>query len=222
MIGKIKISILLLGSIALIAAAIAAGQIDQASAVPPGPPESVPVEVINTPLPITGDVGVTFPASQDVNVTNFPSTQDVNVTNLPASQDVSVTNFPATQDVNVTNSSLTVSTSPITPVRGGGQVSVTAFEPAIDFPLGSDFVLTDLLISVDLLHVCTVRIIDPNEPPGQGVLFSITRGNAQNEVRELETINLTTGLPGPLEIQVLTIAAPCLGYVVFSGYEQPM
>ena len=62
---RIKLSALLLGCAVLIAATFSAGQIDQASAVPPGPPSSVPVEVVNVPLPVTGLV--------DVNVTNLPT-----------------------------------------------------------------------------------------------------------------------------------------------------
>ena len=67
MTGRIKLSVLLLGITAFIVAAIVAGQIDRANAVPPGPPQSVPVEVVNTevnPVPVVienpGDV---MPAS---------------------------------------------------------------------------------------------------------------------------------------------------------------
>ena len=65
------------GVAGLLCGAITLGQIDRAVAGPPGPPDSVPVEVVNTPLevdigdaPIEVDVGNT---SLDVEVTNTPS-----------------------------------------------------------------------------------------------------------------------------------------------------
>ena len=48
MTGRIKPSVPIFGSAVLIGAAMAAGLIDQAAAGPPGPPEAVPVEVLNT------------------------------------------------------------------------------------------------------------------------------------------------------------------------------
>jgi hypothetical protein len=87
------------------------------------------VEVTNStgnPIPVSGTVGldstslaalenisVTFPATQNVNVTN--AGLSVSVSNLPATQpvsgSVSVSNFPATQPVSL-------ATAPTTPVTG--------------------------------------------------------------------------------------------------------
>ena len=73
MTGRIKLSVLLFGSAALIVAAIAAGQIDRASADPAGPPGGLDVTVINTPLPVTGTVNVGN-TPLDVNVNSLPGT----------------------------------------------------------------------------------------------------------------------------------------------------
>ena len=78
MTGRIKLSALLLGTTALIVAAIVAGRIDRASAAPPGPP-TAPVEVVNEPsdpVPVTVENAISvdgFPANQDVTVTGDTS-----------------------------------------------------------------------------------------------------------------------------------------------------
>ena len=76
-------------------------------AAPPGPPEAVEVEVVNTPLPVTGDIDAIV--TGEVSVNNFPAVQqvsgDVNATvtgnvNAAVTGEISVSNFPAVQQVN--------------------------------------------------------------------------------------------------------------------------
>ena len=137
-----------------------------------GPPESVPVEVINTPLPVIGDIEANV--TGEVTVTNFPAVQEVSGdVNAAVTGDVNVANTP---DVNVANTPLDVVVTNETPrpepfqlgelkiAFGGGSFADVRFDPV---PAGKLFQIKHIS-SFNLLNpgswmYCTLLVLEPGE-----------------------------------------------------------
>ena len=140
-------------------------------AEPKGPPESVPVEVVNVPLPVIGDIEANV--TGEVMVTNFPAVQEVsgNV-NASVTGEVNIANTP---DVNVANAPLDVLVLNAPPWRepfqestfeleAGGSSAEVRFDPV---PAGKlleiKHVSSFTLLEKGSFMYCTVMVIEPGE-----------------------------------------------------------
>ena len=188
------------------------------------------VELGATSLAALENISVTFPATQNVNVTN--AGLSVSVSNLPATQpvsgSVSVSNFPATQPVSLATAPTTpvtgtfwqatqpvsIASAPVTPVtdNGGsltvdGSVSVSNF-PATQ-PVSGTFWQTTQPVSLASAPVTPVTDNGGSlTVDGTVTVNDMTSGNAKTKIVDsvgADVSYITAGTAGTPSASVLSV-----------------
>ena len=214
-------------AVILVTVLIGAVLVDRASAAPAGPPGGL--EVTEQNVDGDGYIAVHEQGVADVNVTNgsldvgvvFPEEQNVNVTN----GSLTVNDGAGSISVDDNGASLTVDGTvnvanlpgAATPFIGStGDLSLGA-SGETEFTIPAGVVITDLVASISGNGDRQCRIIvNQGEPSFANRIF--TDGQLQDEIIQ---INLTSGWPGPLTVELLNFSSGgvCSFIVTYSGFS---